>query len=335
MTITIKDLARMANTSTATVSRVLSGKPGVAEAKRKSIIQLAEKVGYTPNRIAQNLALKKSHVLGMIAADLSNPVYVEFFRYIQNRLQEQGYQVLISDSALDVERERRNIATMRENRVEGVIVFPVHDWHQKTGVEQFLQLKLQKFPFVVVGKIDGYGFDSVTDEEVETSKVLTRHLIERGHKRIAFVGCDHENRCVEERMKGFTLALEEAGIDSASAPVIPIEGPDEESYEKSLRKLLEREDRPTALVLVNDIWALVTHHLLRDLGYEMPEDVALVSFGDALWNRHVRPPVTSTRPRTNEVAYEALEMLMRRIENPEITSLQKTVPQEVIFRESS
>lgn len=330
MTVTIKDLAQMARTSTATVSRVLSNKPGVAEETRKNIIQLAEKLGYSPNRIAKNLALKKSHVLGFIAADLRNFVYVEFFRRIQASAKELGYQVLIADSELNVEKEKQNIGMMREHRAEGIIVFPVVDWDIRSNVDHFLQLKLQKFPFVLVGRVDNYGFDYVTSEETDTARALTQRLIAQGHREIGFVGTSDTNRCVIERQKGVAAALEEAGLHLRPEHTIPIE---DDNHEK-LKAMLRTPNRPTALVFVNDTVLLVANRSIAELGISVPADLSVISFSDNVWSRHMKPAITTSTEDYAAVADAAFDTLIKRIDNPSDSPLHKLVPQAIIDRES-
>ena len=330
MTVTIKDLAQMARTSTATVSRVLSNKPGVAEETRKNIIQLAEKLGYSPNRIAKNLALKKSHVLGFIAADLRNFVYVEFFRKIQASAKELGYQVLIADSELNVDKEKQNISMMREHRAEGIIVFPVVDWDIRSNVDHFLQLKLQKFPFVLVGRVDNYGFDYVTSEETDTARALTQRLIALGHREIGFVGHSETNRCIIERQKGVASALDEAGLRLKPEHTIPLE---DANHEK-LKAMLRSPNRPTALVFVNDVGILLAHRTLAELGIAVPQDLSIISFGDNVWSRHMKPSVSTSRENSAAVADAAFDYLIKRIDNPGDSPLQKLVPQEIVDRES-
>lgn len=331
MTVTIKDLAQMANTSTATVSRVLSNKPGVAEEKRRSILQLADKVGYTPNRIAQNLALQKSHLIGLIAAELRSPAYVDFFRRIQTTLEKMGYRVLIADSELQVDKEKHNIAMMREQRVEGLIVFPVHDWQEDSDVEHFLALKLQKFPFVIVGRIEGYGFDFVTSEEERTAEKLARHLLELGHRRIAFVGSDPHNRCIQERRRGVEQAVRSAGAELA-AWEFPIVG---DAWLADLKaRLAEERNRPTALVFVNDVMALMAYRAIGEAGLAVPRDLSVAAFGDNVWSRYLTPALTTTREDNREIARLALETLLQRIGQPARPAVREMVPQEMVFRES-
>lgn len=332
MAITIKDLAQMANTSTATVSRVLSNKPGVAEEKRRRIIELADRLGYSPNRIAQNLALQKSHVLGLIAADLRNLMYVEFLHRIQSQVEELGYQVLLADSELDVEKERHNIQMMRQHRAEGLIIFPVRDYRLKTDVDHLLELKLQKFPFVVVGKIDGYGFDYISSEEVETSKELTQVLIDQGHRKIAFVGLDEQNRPIVGRFEGYKKALQEAGIPLEDRYIVPLG--EEEHWRETLRQLLESSDRPTGLVIINDICALMAYRPIADAGLKIPDDVSIVAFGDDVWAKHMMPSLTTTSTDSSRIANIALDLLLKRIDDPTLDPYVELIPQTIHLRES-
>lgn len=321
----------MARTSTATVSRVLSNKPGVAEDTRRNIQQLAERLGYTPNRIAKNLALKKSHVLGFIAADLRNFVYIDFFRRIQGSARKAGYQVLIADSELDVEKERHNIEVMREHRAEGLIVFPVCDWDINSDMEHFLQLKLQKFPFVLVGKVENYGFDYVVSEEVETARSMASRVIELGHREIGFIGASDTNRCIIERCSGVELALKQAGLSMKPEHKISLD----EGFEKRLGDLLRSPSRPTALAIVNDTMALMCQRVITLAGLRVPDDVSIFTFGDNFWSQYTIPALSTTHENNAGVAKAAYELLFERIDNPTMPPRHRLVLPEVIWREST
>ncbi len=329
MTITIKDLAQMANTSTATVSRVLSNKPGVTEDKRQRILDLAERLGYSPNRIAQNLAMRKSHILGLVAAELRNPAYIEFLHHVQNQLEDKGYKVLIADSELDVEKEQHNIQMMREHQAEGLLIFPVHDWKNEGSIDHFLQLKLQKFPFVLIGCIPGYGFDYVTSEEIATAADLTRHLLKLGHKRIGVVGVENSNRAARERLQGVEEAMSEASLHLNEAFCVQAG----EQWMEDLRGLLKRpvNERPTALVMMSDWYVLMAQKLYHELELKIPKDLSIVTFGDGPWLKHLVPPVTSTNERIIDVANSSLNLLMKKLENPNTPSGTELIQQR--FRE--
>lgn len=328
--LTIRDLAKLANTSTATISRVLSEKPGVSDVKRRSILELVERLGYSPNRIAQNLALQKSHTLGYIAADLRNAQYVSIFRYVQRFVEPSGYQILIADSHLDVEKERRNIQIMRQHRAEGLIIFPLHDWNDDSSVDHLVELKLSRFPFVIVGRIDGYGFDSVTSEEFETARELAGRLFDAGHKRIAFVGAEETNRCIRERLAGVRRAARDRGEALAPGHIVP----HKEGWPAAMMAMLRRKDRPTALVMMNDVCALTAWPLLTEAGFNLPADLSIVSFGDNLWSSHLRPRLTTTVEDVEEVARVAMELLMRRTEDSAAPPRSSLIPQRIIKRDS-
>lgn len=331
MGVTIRDIAALANTSTATVSRVLSNKPGVQEAKRRRILALVDKLGYSPNRIARNLALQKSHVLGFIAADLESKEYVDFFRHVQHKVESMGYQVLIADSERNLEKEKYNIEVMRQHRAEGIIVFPVHDWAVETDIDHFLQLRLQRFPFVVVGKLEGLSCDTVTAEERTVAGKIAKHLVDLGHRRIAFVGADEGNRPVRERLAAVRNALHRAGVDLDDTTVITYDP----GWEERLSALLSRDDRPTALIFMNDVLALMAYRTLLDQGLRLPEDLSIAAFGNDIWSRNLKPTITGTTTRIDEIALVALELLLSRIEDPDRPPVHRLIPQEVLLREST
>jgi LacI family transcriptional regulator len=331
MGVTIDDVAELANTSTATVSRALNGKPGVTEATRQRIIVLADKLGYRPNRIAQNLALQKSHVIGLVAADLRNPFYIEFFRRIQHAVGARGYQVLIADSELDVEKEKHNIEVMRQHRAEGIFIFPVCDWRASLGVDHLLELRLRRFPFVVVGKVPGMSVDCVTSDELNTARKLTCHLLELGHRSIGFVGFDTNNRPIRERLEGVVSALGAAGCSLDPAHVVELT----DDWRSGLTTLLRRPDRPTALVMVSDVCALMANRPIIDTGLEVPRDLSLVTFENSLWTEHMKPSLTTTLENLEGVAQSALAILEQRMADLEAPPQVRLIPQEIVIREST
>lgn len=329
--ITIREFAKLANTSTATISRVLSDKPGVSEKERKRILQLADKVGYRPNKIAQNLALQKSHVLGLIAADLTNSIYVSFFRSVQHTIQKLGYQVLIADSELSAEKEIDNIRIMQQHLAEGLIIFPVHDWNNKTRLDHLLELKLRRMPFVIVGRIEGYGFDSVTSEETNTAYRLASHLLDLGHRRIAFVGAEETNRCIVERLEGVRKALADRGLPLDPEHVIE----HQPGWPDRMIAMLQQRNRPTALVIINDVCSLIAYRPLLEAGFRIPDNLSIVTFGNNIWAQLLKPSLTSTAENFTEVANESLDILLARIDNSDAPPVQRLVPQEIIVRHST
>lgn len=331
MGVTIEDVAALANTSTATVSRVINNRPGVTEDTRQRVLALAEKLGYRPNRIAQSLALQRSHVLGFVAADLVSTVYIDFFRRVQHRVEKMGYQVLIADSEQSVEKEKHNLEVMRIHRAEGILIFPVHDWKIHTDIDHFLRMRLQKFPFVVIGKLDEVSVDSVTSDEIETAQQMGRHLTHLGHRRIAFVGYEEQNRPVRERLAGIQRAMREAGTSIPEEFIITLG----EGWIADLCSLLRKPNRPTALVIINDVCSLMAHRPIAEMGLRVPEDVSIATFDNGIWTNHLKPSLTTTSENVDEIARVAMDMLFSRIEDNDRPPAQHLVPQEIIIREST
>ncbi|MBE7489698.1 MAG: Catabolite control protein A [bacterium] len=335
MAVTIRDLARMSNTSVATVSRALGKKPGVTPETRERILHLAESLGYQPNRTAQSLVRKKTHLIGLVVSAISNPWYVEFLGRMEIFCNRRGYQILVSDSALNVEREKENINIMLQHQAEGLIIFPVSDWLIQEEFDYYLKLKLKHFPFVLIGKVEGYGFDCVFSEEVSSARTLARHLIGLGHRHFGVVGYDPNNRPCRERLQGIRLEMESAGLCPSMEEGLRITGCDRSSWVETLGGWFTSSIPPTALIPTNCQVSLELYRPLQQMGISIPGDVSIASFDDTFWVKLVTPSLSVCRPDDEMVSQLALQTLMERIENPNGISRIQPVPQQLVVRESS
>ncbi len=339
MTLTIRDLARMTNTSVATVSRAMGNKPGVTPETRERIVQLAESLGYQPNRNAQSLVRQKTHLIGLVASDLHNPWYVEFLGRMESFCAERGYQILVTESQVNPLRERDNINIMLQHQAEGLVVFPVSDWISQDNYDYFLKLKLKRFPFVLIGSVEGYGFDCVYTEEVGSAARLTKHLLELGHTRFGVVDFFPQNRPARERLEGVQKALVEAGLLSAdnpiTEPVLRVSSYDKTTCRTCLKNWFTASQPPTALIPINCEVSLELYRPLAEMGLKIPEDVSVASFDDPGWVKHLIPSMTVCRPQDETVILLALNTLVERIENPGGPPKVFSVPQELVIREST
>ncbi|MCA9435558.1 MAG: LacI family DNA-binding transcriptional regulator, partial [Candidatus Omnitrophica bacterium] len=312
---------------------VLNNKPGVSEKRRADIKKLAEQFGYSPNILARNLVMKKQHMLGYIVSSLSNPAYIDFFHRIESSCRAQGYQVLIADSEENVKLEKQHIKAMLEHRADGLLIFPVADDHSSAGHRHFLDLQLRKVPFVLLGESGGYNFDYVTSEEIESSGVLARHLLELGHRRIGVVGVLPGNRCTEQRLEGVTRVLERESPEAAK--ILRRADGEKEDWIPEVCSWFKYPDAPTALITMNNGVALRLYRPLEEVGIEIPRDVSMVSFEDDFWTELIRPSLTTSVPNNAEVARLAFETLRERIKDPEAPPIGHHIPQTFIRRESS
>ncbi len=339
MGLTIKDIAKMANTSTATVSRAIHGLPGVGEEKRQQMLELLDRIGYRPNRIAQNLVSGRSHTIGVITSNLKIPFYLDAISHIENLCRRKGFQILVFDSNHDLMTERENIEALRQYRTEGILIIPEYDYNINVSLDHFARLKLENYPFVLIGKTPQYDVDWVTMEETETTIQMVNHLLDLGHKRIAFLGHDVVNRAVVERMAGITQALDARGLKLDPAHVINEVGTWDEGGEQAWHDVIEglysQEAPPTALVCVNDTIALIALYKLQSMGIDVPREVSVTGFDDSPWSKLVRPSITTCAKDMVAVGRIAIEMLFERIENPNAPVRQHLVPHELMIRASS
>ncbi len=339
MTVTIRDLARMTNTSVATVSRAIGNKPGVTPETRERIAQLAESLGYQPNRNAQSLVKQKTHLIGLIVSALRNPWYVEFLGRMESFWTERGYQILVTESQLSPQREQENINIMLQHQAEGLVIFPVSDWLSQENFDYFLKLKLRRFPFVLIGRVEGYGFDCVYTEEIESATRLTKHLVNLGHTRFGMVDYDPRNRPARERLEGIKRALITAGLltgeEPDMEPVLRVSTYERTTWRDNLVNWFASPQPPTALIPTNCGVGLELYRPLMEMGLRIPDDVSVASFDDPEWVKHLVPAMTVCHPDDEKVIHLALQTLMERIQKPEGPAKVHSIPQELVIREST
>ena len=210
MPITIKDIAKQAGVSHATVSRALRNSSLISVETTDRIRQIALEVGYQPSAAARSLKTNRSQVLGVIVSSIADPFFSEILFGIEECAQEGGYSLFIAASQNDPSRERKIVQTMMEQRTEGVIICS-----SSFGSEQGRQLLAYGFPIVVVNHQGAENFNfSIYHDDIDGSRQITRHLIDLGHKRIAYLGNSLSGRTTQDRLTGFQTEMENAGLAS-------------------------------------------------------------------------------------------------------------------------
>jgi len=334
MAATMKDIAKAAGTSVAAVSYALNDKPGVGESQRKRILKIARKINYRPHRTARRLALKSSGTLGFVIADLRNGVYVDVFRLVETHFREQGYQVFLTDSELDVEKEKMNLHLMLDNRVEAMVIIPTHESCCREGIGHLISLKDEKVPFVLMGRVDDGSLDFVACEEANAARQLIHHLLSLGHRQIAFVGYDPNNRAAMERwmeVKGCLCSVGYAELKTYKCDV-SLPPP---FWIKKIGAILRRESRPTALVMVNDITGVMAIQQCGAKGLSVPKDISVIGFGNLPSSDVIAPALTTCAEDVHELSRVLIEVLTQKIANPDQPCVQRLVPQKILIRGSS
>ena len=305
--ITISDVARKARVSESTVSRVLNGTARVAESKRRAVEQAIEALGFQPNAFARGLATGRSQAVGVVTQAIDSPFYGEGMRGIERTLQDNGYTPVFMSGHWNSDDEERCIRELIQRRVDGLILFA---GRLSAGrIAEFAQ----QLPIVVTGRsVDAPGVFSLAVDDTEGARLATRHLIELGHRRIAFIGGPRDHPDALARFNGYRSALDAEGLEFVSRLVLPGNFT-EEGGRQAGERLLALGERFTAVVCANDQTAFGLQLALYRRGLKVPDDVSVVGFDDLSSAAFFIPPLTTVRQpvdRMGELAAQALLVMI-------------------------
>src|SRR3954451_869704 len=249
--ITLQDVAKHAGVSRATASLIVRNSPKIAPETRKKVLKSMEELGYVYDRVAANLRSKSSTTIGIIITDISNTYYSDLLKGVHHTLEEIGYTVLLGVTFDSVEKQDQILSTMIEYRVGGVIFCPVSE----SSDEIVNRLNKLHIPIILaVRELAGSNCDFVGIDYQVGSQMALEHLIKKGHKRIAFLGGYSKSSTWTKRMEGYSLALQQAGIEMDESLVID-SFPTREGGMDAARHLLSQPSRPTAIFCFSDLVA--------------------------------------------------------------------------------
>lgn len=327
----LKEVAREAGVSPATVSRVVNGSQKVRDDTRIRVQRAIRSLDYQPNRVARRLRAREvsSRLIGLVVPDIQNPFYVDVVRGIEDRALADQYAVLMCNFAQDEERERLYIDIMRSESVDGLIVAPAHQRDPKV-----LDLVRDGLPIVCVDRgLEGVDVDVVVVDNREGAAEAVGHLARLGHRRIAYVAGLPQIPSTMERLEGYRDALAAHGIDR-DEDLVRFGDSKHESGRRLTEELLELPDPPTALFTGNNLITLGSLETIHTRGLSIPEDVAIVGFDDSLWSISLNPPLTAVRQPGREIGRRAADMLIQRIGDPHRPSAKVILKTSLVVRQS-
>lgn len=328
--VTIRDVARQANVSVATVSRTINGQQHVAEAVRQRVMQAAQALHYVPHHAARSLSSRRTHTIGVVLPDLYGEFFSELIRGIDQGARQHGYHLLVSSHHGRIDEQRSALQRL-PGRVDGVLMMaPCSD---ESGLFDGLPAHL---PAVLLNSgphsahypalgVDNYG----------GARAMTRHLIDAGHRRIAFIGGPQDSFDAHERLRGYRDEMAHAGLPPWDLPGLF----DEASGYRAGQSLASGE-RPDAVFAANDTMALGCLFALNHAGLQVPDDIALAGFDDVPLARYVHPALTTMHVDIAGLGARALQLLIDQLSlpaddaNPTAPSTSGIVP-ELIVRASS
>ncbi len=330
MSATIKDVARKAGVSVATVSRVVNASGLVREETRARVERAVEELSYAPHGAARSLITSRTSTVGIVLPDIYGEFFSEVIRGIDLVARKSGYHVLVSSSHADLS-ETQEVLRAMYGRVDGLVAMIPEA--SPALLERSLPRSL---PVVLLNTRPGRSrFSSLGVDNRGGAAALVRHLLDLGHVRIAHVAGPEPNFDAAERKRGWRDALARAG--RPPEPGLDLPGNfDEESGAEAGERLLALRPRPTAVFAANDSMAIGCLSTLRRAGVRVPEEMALAGFDDVPIARFTTPPLTTVRVDIKELGGEAMRRLLAALANggePERTRV--VLPTELVVREST
>ncbi|SEF05197.1 transcriptional regulator, LacI family [Streptomyces sp. 2112.3] len=308
---TMTDVARRAGVSVATVSHVLNDTRPVRPDTRAAVLGAIDELGYTPNTLARSLVTSRTRSIGLAVSAISNPYFTEILQGVEAGALEAGYSLLITDPHDDPQHERKVVQLLHERRVDGMIVAPSAE---PAGMVEYLARR--EVPTVFLDRLVGDDHDQVCAENTGPVRQLVEHLAALGHTRIGLVAGLPGLSTTTERVQGYREGLRACGLPFA--PELLAGGNSEAAgAQDATRQLLAAPEPPTALITANNAMTIGTLRALRELGLDVPRDIALACFDDFSWADLFTPRLTAIAQPSKDIGAAAVRLLLERLAQPD------------------
>jgi LacI family transcriptional regulator len=326
---TIKDVAREASVTVATVSRVFNGSGPVSQDTRERVEEVAARLCYAPHGVARSLITSRTSTIGALLPDLFGEFFSEVIRGMDQAAQRSGFHLLVSSSH-DAKAEVEAAMRAMRGRVDGLIAMSPH-----LDAASIVANVPGTLPIVLLNcAITGDDFDALTIENRRGALQMVRHLLGLGHRRIAIITGAEGNVDAAERLRGYRRAMREAGIAVPNEWELPGDFTESSGY-RAVEALVALSPRPTAVFAANDAMAVGAMSALRAAGLRVPDDVAVTGFDDIPLARYMSPPLTSVHVAIAELGAGAVEMLVHAVENKNAHQRRhQRLPTTLVVRES-
>ena len=287
--VTIKDMAKAAGVSVATVSRVINDNYPVSKEARERVQQVMQEAPRDrPNAIAQSLRSNRSNMIGLIVADLSNQFFMKVAKGLEKSVAAKGYNLVVASSDGRPEKERKLIRAMNDKRLDALCIASVD-----SEADTINDVIRSGMPIVLVDRVlNDVNTSQVCWNDEQSAEQLTKLLLANNHRRIAVVNVTLTHSVGRNRLAGFKKAMQEAQISPPKSYISPSNFSAEDAYRYVLR-VMKQKSRPTALLCCNNVMAEGALRAIGELGLKIYDDVSLVAFGSQDWNKYLMPKITS------------------------------------------
>ncbi|MBU2884404.1 LacI family transcriptional regulator [Gilvimarinus agarilyticus] len=323
----IRDVAKEAGVSVATVSRALSDPHKVSQARLDKVHAAIERVGYRPNMLARSFRSAKSHTIVVLVPNITNPFSAQIVRAIEERAQQKGYAVLLGNTHGLPEREKAYVQRVETRMADGVIQLHPDNPSSPLAIGEDI-------PYVKVSDCEASSGPRVRIDNRGAARSVVEYLISLGHRRIGVISGPSTNPHTKDRLAGFYEALAVAGIEHDHA--LLAEG-DYTAWSglNSAKQFCHMTPLPTAVFCMNDEMAIGAVQTFKAQGLKVPEDISVTGFDDISYARYCDPSLTTVTQPADEMGRLAMDILLRLLDGQELVQQENVLPAEFVIRKST
>lgn len=327
----MRDVAERAGVSVTSVSHVVNQTRVVSAEVRQRVLMAMEELGYHPNALARSLRRKETHTIGVIMTNSADPFFAEMTRGVEDTCFEHGYNIMLCNSDGDLSKELFYTQVLTEKRVDGILFLAAGG----QSTHHIRTLQERGTPLVVVDRhLPDLAIDTVLIDNARGGWLATQHLIDLGHQRIGCVSGPSDITLSAERITGYRLALEQAGLPLDETLIVKGDFQYESGYQAA-QQFLARPQPPSAIFACNDLMAVGAMNSVAKLGWHVPAQLSIIGFDDIRLASFVNPPLTTIAQPKYEMGTLATTMLLERIGRPDMPLGRKLLDTHLIVREST
>ena len=324
------DIAAKTGFTVGTISKALQNKEGISQETRESILKAAKEIGYIANSQAGGLRSGSSKTIAIIVSDIANPLFSIKIKICVAELEKQGYRAIVMDTEESPEREEQAVISALNKNVDGVLLCPT-----QKSTDTIDLLKKNGMPFVLMGRhFENIDTDYVVCDDEHGGYLAGKHLAELGHRRVLVITADPEISCSSERLRGFTRAMEEAGIEVDPQLVIRSRASGHDAA-RIMDEVFARKLSFSAIFTFSDYIAWETIYTLNSRGIRVPEDVSVVGFDDVQSHMCFPPPLTTVHYPKRTISMRSVELLLSRIRRDGEEHAQIVLDTHLVVRETT
>lgn len=327
--VTLKDIAKVAGVSYATVSRALSGSPEIGEETRRRVLKLCKEMGYTPNSVARSMVKRRTDILGLIVPSLTNPFLSELTGHLEIYARNRGYNLMVCNSSYDPDLEKDVFTLLMGRQVDGILMVPV-------GHESYAELNVltSQIPTVFISEnMQNCPENYVSVDNYRGTQIATEYLYSLGHRSILYFGARPNSKTHQFRLEGYLATCEALGLEPHVLRSSYSHSSKDVGYSLA-SEYFSRRNRETAILCATDLLAIGVMQAASEAGLRIPKDISLMGFDNISFSALPQIDLTTINQPTQQMAIAAVDMLLDHVNDPGTEHTKFIVPPSLVVRKS-